>query len=256
MKCKNCGYEAPERAVICPECGEILPRSEQSAGAAETAEAAGEPNTFSMPFLSADAGSSSGEGIGTEDPALQQEKSREKRFRRIRWILCIAIAAVLLLGVTLYQVFLGSYKLAAYRYVKGVDRCSGSMYAALVPDEFMDYLENTYSTTRREVKENLHDYFVYWNENFGTEGSMSYDLSAVSELEDEDALAELEAELKNDYSMTVEIKKAVTARITIDDGGTKATEQATFVKIGFRWCCIEAMEDVDFVCENDGYGVW
>ena len=22
MKCEHCGYDAPERAVICPECGE------------------------------------------------------------------------------------------------------------------------------------------------------------------------------------------------------------------------------------------
>ena len=31
MKCEHCGYEAPERAVICPECGEILPRPKKPA---------------------------------------------------------------------------------------------------------------------------------------------------------------------------------------------------------------------------------
>ena len=31
---------------------------------------------------------------------------------------------------------------------------------------------------------------------------------------------------------------------------------ATFVKIGNRWCCMKAMEDIDFVCQNDGYNVW
>ena len=30
MKCEHCGYDAPERAVICPECGEILPRPKKA----------------------------------------------------------------------------------------------------------------------------------------------------------------------------------------------------------------------------------
>ena len=40
MKCEHCGYDAPERAVICPECGEILKRAPQ-----ETAEETEETDT-------------------------------------------------------------------------------------------------------------------------------------------------------------------------------------------------------------------
>ena len=75
-------------------------------------------------------------------------------------------------------------------------------------------------------------------------------------LPDADEISALESELKTDYNITVEIKKAVTVSVNIDDGGTKASEQATFVKIGNRWCCMKAMEDIDFVCQNDGYNVW
>ena len=100
------------------------------------------------------------------------------------------------------------------------------------------------------------DYFKYWNKNYGTDGRMSYDIGKTEEITDADEISALESELKTDYNITVEIKKAVTVSVNIDDGGTKASEQATFVKIGNRWCCMKAMEDIDFVCQNDGYNVW
>jgi hypothetical protein len=253
MKCEHCGYEAPERAVICPECGEILPKPEKQE---ETAtKAATVPDTFATPFLAAPGGGKT-DGIATEDPTLQEIAAKEKKHTRNRRIVAICIAVVLILGIVLYQLFLGGYKKAVFCYVKGVDYSSGSMYVSLVPDAFMDYLETTYETTRREVKTNLGNYFVSWNENYGTEGRMSYEIRSTNKVTDESKLAELEDELNTDYGIVVTIKKAVDVKITIDDGGTKATEVATFVKIGTQWCCMEAMEDIDYVCEYSGYGAW
>lgn len=254
MKCEHCGYEAPERAVICPECGEILPRKQQEETAPEKT-AGQEPVTFSMPFLSS-CGEEKTDGIATQDPTEQKRQAQEKHIRLVRRIVSLCVLAVLILCVILYQVFLGGYKLAAYRYVKGVDRSSGSMYVSLVPDAYMDYLENNYDTTRRDVKEMLHDYFTYWNENYGTEGGMSYEILSSQEITDATELSELAQELNTSYGISVEIKKAVTAKISIHDGGTKASENATFVKIGSRWCCMEAMEDIDYVCQYDGYNAW
>ena len=238
MKCEHCGYDAPERAVICPECGEILPRpkkaeEEETEKAAVQKKTAPDADSFSMPFLSAPADLEKADGIAAEDPEVLRRQKQEKTTRLTRRI----VAAV-------------------YRYVKGVDRESGSMYVALVPDAYMDYLETTYSTTRREVKSMMQDYFKYWNKNYGTDGRMSYDIGKTEEITDADEISALESELKTDYNITVEIKKAVTVSVNIDDGGTKASEQATFVKIGNRWCCMKAMEDIDFVCQNDGYNVW
>lgn len=261
MKCEHCGYDAPERAVICPECGEILPRpkkaeEEETPKTDAGKKTAPDADSFSMPFLSAPADLDKTDGIAAEDPEELRRKKQEKTIRRTRRIVTVSVAAVLILAAVLYYVFLGGYKLAVYRYVKGVDRESGSMYVALVPDAYMDYLESTYSTTRREVKSMMSSYFKYWNENYGTDGRMSYDIGKTQEITDADELSALESELKTDYNITVEIKKAVTVSVDIDDGGTKASEQATFVKIGSRWCCMKAMEDIDFVCQNDGYNVW
>ena len=157
MKCEHCGYDAPERAVICPECGEILPRpkkaeEEETEKAAVQKKTAPDADSFSMPFLSAPADLEKADGIAAEDPEVLRRQKQEKTTRLTRRIVAAAVAAAVVLAAVLYYVFFGGYKLAVYRYVKGVDRESGSMYVALVPDAYMDYLETTYSTTRREVK--------------------------------------------------------------------------------------------------------
>lgn len=251
MKCEKCGCEAPERAVICPECGEILPRpAAQQSDAAQRSKTV--PDAFSMPYLSASADNVQEE---TEDPRKISEREQIRRNVRRRRIMFSAVAVVLVLAVVLYTVFLGGYKLAAFRYIKGVDYSSGSMYLALVPDPYMDYLETTYETTRRDVKESISDYFVSWNENYGNEGRMSYDITETDTLGDSE-IESLENTLKEMYDITVEISKAVTVQFRIDDGGEIASERATFVKIGMKWCCMEAMERIDYVCQYDGYGQW
>ncbi len=278
MNCEKCGCEIPERAVICPDCGAILPRktpeteekrqtvpesaSAMSSGIdpsaenpdAEESTPAKSLGGTSLPFLSARA-EDGARGAHVEDPRAQQQAQQERRFRRRRIYWLSGIAAVLVLLGVLYGIFFGGYKLAVFRYVKGVDWCNGSMYVSLIPDAYMDYLEDTYDTTRRDVKDMLGDYFTYWNENYGAQGSMSYEIGAVTELSEADCES-LSDTLQTSYGIDVEIRAARQVRITIDDGGSKAAEEATFVKIGAKWCCIEAMEDIDFVVQNDGYNVW
>lgn len=256
MKCEHCGYDAPERAVICPECGEILPRETEKKATAKHSEKSEIPlmNSYAMPFLSAE--STGNTDQTTEDPHEMQVLAREKRSRLMRRLVGGGVAVILIVAVILYSVFLGGYKLAAYRYIKGVDRSSGSMYVALVPDAYMDYLESTYDTTRREVKQMVKDYFTSWNSNYGTEGGMSYEFTSKNVITDEDDLDELEEELKTSYGISVEIKKAVSVKIALDDGGQSAAESARLVKIGQRWCCMEAMEQINYICENDGYNEW
>lgn len=239
--------------MICPECGEILKRAPQETAEKKTA-AVPMPDGFAMPFLAA-TGTDGDSSTTTEDPRVVLARAQEKRSRRLRIGIFSGIAVVLIALVTLYSVFLGGYKLAVYRYVKGVDRCSGAMYTALVPDAYMDYLESTYDTTRREVKEKMHDYFVSWNKNYGNEGGMSYEIVQHEDISDS-GIADLESQLKTSYGITADIQKAVSVRITINDGGQKGTESTTFVKIKNRWCSMDAMEDMDYVCKYDGYNEW
>lgn len=93
-----------------------------------------------MPFLSS-SGSQAMEQESEEDPREQAAQKQIQKNRLRRRIIGISAAALLVLLIVLYVVFLGGYKLAAYRYIKGVDYSSGSMYVALVPDSYMDYLK-------------------------------------------------------------------------------------------------------------------
>ncbi len=253
MKCKKCGNDAPERAVICPECGEILPRQKEGA-VIEKESGQTMPDRFSMPFLnSVPEKLEQAEDETIEDPVELQRQKREERTKLRRRITGVSIIAVLLLAIILYTIFLGGYKLAVFRYVKGIDYNSGSMYASLVPDAYLDYLENTYNVTRREVKEMVGDYFISWNKKSDDSGGTSYKINSTEKIDD---TLELEEELASLYGISVEIKKAVTVDLTIDEGGKKMTESLVFVKIGQRWCSIEAMNDIEYVCQYDGYGQW
>lgn len=252
MKCEHCGYEAPERAVICPECGEILPREKKEADAEKAEAKAAVSDSFSMPFLSS-SGSQAMEQESEEDPREQAAQKQIQKNRLRRRIIGISAAALLVLLIVLYVVFLGGYKLAAYRYIKGVDYSSGSMYVALVPDSYMDYLETTYETDRREVKSKIKDYFKSWNKNYGNTGRMTYRIISHEAVNDCGAL---EDSLKTAYNITVDIKKAVTVQFDVNDGGDKQKEKATFVQIGARWYCMEAMEQINYICEYDGYNQW
>ena len=89
MKCEHCGYDAPERAVICPECGEILPRpkkaeEEETEKAAVQKKTAPDADSFSMPFLSAPADLEKADGIAAEDPEVLRRQKQEKTWRWCR----------------------------------------------------------------------------------------------------------------------------------------------------------------------------
>ena len=141
--------------MICPECGEILKRAPQETAEKKTA-AVPMPDGFAMPFLAA-TGTAGASSTTTAAPRVVLARAQEKRSRRLRIGIFSGIAVVQNALVALYRVFLEGYKLAVYRYVKGVDRCSGAMYTALVPDAYMDYQQSTYATTRRDVKEKKHE---------------------------------------------------------------------------------------------------
>ena len=42
----------------------------------------------------------------------------------------------------------------------------------------------------------------------------------------------------------------------VNDRGDKQKEKATFVQIGAGWYCMEAMEQISYICEYDGYNQW
>lgn len=249
MICKHCNKEIPDQSLLCPECGEMILR-ESKKSTTQKADF-----DMSMPFLQAEATIETGSSL-TDDPNIKKEEKIIKKNKKIRNILICSLLGIIIVGTVLYTIFLGGYKLAVYRYVKGIDHCSGSTYLKLAPDSFEKYLENTYSVTRRDIKSMIGDYFTSWNENYGEDGAMTYTIESVVKDDTAENMDELEEELKSDYNITVTIKESVTVKLTIHDGSSDNAEKATLVHIGSHWYCMEAMEQMDYIAEYDGYDEW
>ncbi len=250
MNCKSCGCELPEGALVCPECCAFVPRESSNSGDTTQKEQKTVENDFSTSFFSA---TDDTEDALVDPVAIARAEKIHKN--HIRYGITAGIVVVVIAVVAIvYGVCFSGYKLAAYRYIKGMDHSSGSMYVAMVPDKFLDYLNGTYGFTRREVKSTVSDYFVSWNNSYSP-GNMSYTITSKTWLDD-DEIADIADDIYSDYKIKVDISKAISIDYRIDDSGTIGREHSTFIKIGARWCSVEAMETIDWVCSYSGYGAW
>ena len=69
-----------------------------------------------------------------------------------------------------------------------------------------------------------------------------------------------EQKIADTYSVTVDIDKVVLANVRIVTSGSNqnATDSLTLTlfKSGSKWYCMDAMEQVDYACQYDGYDLW
>ncbi len=212
---------------------------------------------FSMPYLQADdlyddAGESSTTEPIKTDPREARRREKVRRARRTRLIVLAVVVVVLVVLGVIYGVRFSGYRLAVFRYVKGIDYESGSMYVSIVPDSYIDYIDGVYGYSRREIKEKVGSYFTTDNANYSGDTRLSYRITDKEWLEDSDVAA-IEAQLKSSYGITVDASKAVTVTLKISGSGTQT---ATFFKVGMRWCSLEALDTIDWVCKYSGYNLW
>lgn len=251
--CPKCGATLPDNAAVCPECGEIVHKMVYDEDE-DDEEIRDVPENFSMPYLHAPAEETGTRG-GTTDPQLERAEEVTRKTKKRYRVTAIVVAAVLVLLIALYAIFLGGYKLAAFRYIEGAHMSSGTLYLQLVPDDYITYLSEEYEVTKRDLKQMIADYWVYWNEENDGEGFLTYSIKSAYDM-DADSLTSLEEEIADDYGIDVDISAAkdVHFKVTID--GETYSEEGTFVKIGAKWCCIEAFETIAYICYYDGYDVW
>jgi len=219
-----------------------------------------------MPYLSAEATVKTSVQAETamEDP---QQLAQQAAVRRNKWIrrgVALGIVVVLLVSIILYVVFFGGYKKPLYQYVKGMDKQRGSSYTAIVPNAYLEYLEDTYDMNRREVKEMMGNYFTASmeksKETYGSNVTISYDVLGTTEITDSQTLADYEDQLKESYNVDLSISKAVSVRTKLvyagDTQSEYYTESLVFLKSGMKWYSLDAMKDMDYVAQYNGYGLW
>lgn len=248
MLCKKCGCLLSDDATICKECGQKI-SSEDS-------------KKFSSSYLSE--GTSSSISASLEDPTEKKYADMERKSRMIRRIVLIVIAVVILIFILVYFLLFAGYKTPLRRYITGRESSGGSRYSKIVPNEFLDKIEEDYGMSRPEIRKCLDSYFntakSKIEEDYGAGLNFSYEVKSNSEITNENNIQQLEDEFLDKYDVKVDISKASTVNIVLKTEGSEksTTEQntLTFVKIGMKWYCMDAMEIINYACEYSGYNLW
>lgn len=303
MKCKFCSEELPEQAEICPACGLPVRSNQQNAEdfSGQPVAAAEEPTVKKCKFCSEilSEGAEACPACGLPVRSSQQTAAKfsgqpasvyrapetikdtdtvvevvsnearyariEQKSRKTRRIVSLCTVLVVAALVTVFCVFFTGYRTAIRRYVSGRESLSGFRYTAIVPDAFLEHLEETYSMNRKEIRSCLDNYFTFavsqMEEQLGSSISFAYERKGETIYTDSATLEEYESNIAEAYDTDVDIEKAVLASIRLsmsgDTGSTKDSMTMTLLKEdGGGWFCLEAMEQVEYACEYEGYDLW
>ncbi len=254
MKCKFCEQELPEGAEKCPNCG-IPVRSSQP----QESFSAGVKSAYRTP----EQVQQSDSAAEVEPPEARYERI-ERTSRQHRWIAICCVLLVLILLVSGYFLFFSGYRAVIRRYVKGRGSMSGTRYCEIVPDSFLSKLSSKYSMNRKEIRDCLDGYFHYakeqMEEDFGSDIEFAYERDEKDVYTDKETLLEYETKLSDQYDITMSLDKVILANVRIsttgDNNNTTDSITLTLFKSGTKWYCMDAMEQVEYACEYDGYDLW
>ncbi len=279
--CSKCGAELSDGALLCRECG-----------TAQTADAQSQSSFFSMPYLSSESATSTTNSAQTEkknasavsnvspsvadkkkekiridqitDPRERAFAKQDKRNRMIRIAILIAVIVLAIAGGIYLLVRNSGYHRTLQQYIDGRTDAGGSKYTAIVPEVYLLEAESAYDMSRPEIRSNVNDYLEHVENQLIADygGSLEFPYKIITEttVTNEETLDALEESIFSTYHTTVNISEAayVTIRLTTKGSETKTTEtkNLTFFKHDGKWCSLDAMQNVQFACENAGYGMW
>lgn len=276
ISCKKCGAELAEGAKICRECGAFQDKAADSSAfssvpylsgsqkkiapkpAAEITETKAEKKSEPKPQK---------EKIRIEDIADPRERAFAKQDKRNKMIRIAALLAVIVLAIA-GGIFLLMRNTGYYRtldqFLDGRISSGGTKYSAIVPETYLINAERTYDMSRPDIRSNITGYLEYVEQqligDYGSGVDFSYKVvsEAVSdEKADTDALEET---ILSTYGTDLKITEVayVSIRLTTKGSLTQTTEtdSMTFFKCDNRWCSLEAMQIIQFACENSGYQLW
>lgn len=284
--CKKCGAELVDEAVICPSCGETQSLNNNKSSL--------DNSFFSMPYLSVKKSEESENKNKTEikndmisedesnnkktseknnkqnsddkliDPLERAFAKRDKRNKLIR-IISLIIVCVIIILAGIYFIFRSSgYYRTLDKYIDGRTSSSGTNYLSIVPELYLINAESLYNMKRPEIKSTTNSYLEYVKEqyksDFGNNLKFSYKITSERTVDDENSIKTIEDSIYSTYSTELDISEVayVTIRLTTKGSSTQSTENKTltFYKYENDWYSMEAMEIINFACENSGYNIW
>lgn len=280
-KCTSCGTQLSDEAKICRECG-----------AFQTTDSASDDGFFSMPYLSSsvsvrktviktEAAGSDTADAEEKDTCTDKEKEkvnidlitdpRERAFaKQDRRNKMLRIAALIVVGVVIIAlaVYLitrnTGYHRTLDKYVDGMSGSGGTSYTSIVPDIYLLEAEELYGISRPDIRNNSNNYLKYVKEqidaDYGDGAKFSYKIIAENDISDEGSLDMLETTILSTYGTELNITDIayVNIRLTTKGSVTQTSESKTltFFMYDGDWYSLEAMQIIQFACENAGYGLW
>lgn len=184
--------------------------------------------------------------------------------RRHRWVVLGCMLLVLILLVSGYFLFFSGYRAVIRRYVSGRGSMSGTRYCEIVPDTFLSKLSSKYSMNRKETGLSGRLFPICQRADGRTilVPILNSPMNGMRRLHIRmmKPFPEYETKLSEQYNVTMSLDKVVLANVRISTTGDNRniTDSITLTlfKSGTKWYCMDAMEQVEYACEYDGYDLW
>lgn len=289
--CKNCGCQLADEALVCRECGEVQTGTAKPAEnsmfsmpyLSADVPSNNKKTSEKMPDVSDDTENKAENSkpdeskniSGNDDEPLTSDENytdpleiayakKDKRNKLIR-IAALIIACVMILSVGAYFLFRSKgYYRTLDKYIDGRTTSGGSNYLSIVPELYLINTETKYDMRRPEIKRTTNDYLEYvesqFESDYGSGLSFTYKINSERTVTDKASTEAVEASILSTYNTELDISEAayVTIKLTIKGSETQSSETKalTFYKYDGKWYSLDAMEIIQFACENDGYNVW
>lgn len=272
ISCKKCGAELADGAKICRECGALQENAADSSAFSSVPYLSGsQKRTAPKPAAETTETKSESkpkkEKLRIEDIADPRERAFAKQDKRNKMIRIAALLAVIVLAIA-GGIFLLMRNTGYYRtldqFLDGRTGSGGTKYSAIVPETYLINAERTYDMSRPDIRSNITGYLEYVEEqligDYGSGVDFSYKVVSESVSDDKADTDALEETILSTYGTDLKITEVayVSIRLTTKGSLTQTTEtdSMTFFKCDNRWCSLEAMQVIQFACENSGYQLW
>ncbi|MBQ8687089.1 MAG: zinc ribbon domain-containing protein [Ruminococcus sp.] len=274
--CKKCGAELANEAKICRECGALQEKAADNSA------------FFSVPYLSAapkkPASVQTPEAAATEEKKTSPQKPKKEKLRiediadprerafakqdrRNKMIRITALLVVIVLAIAggLYLLLRNTgYHRTLDQFLDGRTSSGGTRYTAIVPETYLIEAERLYDMARPDIRSNVDGYLKYVEEqliaDYGSGVNFTYKIIAEETMDDKATTDTLEDTIRSAYDVDLSVTEVayVSIRLTTKGSLTQTTEtdKMTFFKCDDRWCSLDAMQVVQFACENAGYQLW
>lgn len=251
---------APEAPQPAPETS--APQS-QAAPQAQPQQPAGGENPYAMPGNTIPGGAGVPPMNGTPYdpttnpiPPMGQQPKKKKKTGLIVAIILIPILIILII----IGVIVGIGVNMGTKGAKTVDKywdahvnCDAEALADLCPDDFWNYISDTYDLTEEEAVDAMGRYMNDYADSLG--GDLSYEWSQSGVTVGFGSSSQLDTVREDTDKFGLKVSSGICVDVNCTLTGADDSEQDDYsiwtVKVNGQWCSLSAMDDFNEICDSD-----